>query len=309
MYMNETFVEYFIIKGISDVPELQITIFIIVLVIYLITLGGNMVVLILICMDSHLHSPMYFFLANLSIVDIASTTTSLHKILISFITGDKTISFNGCMTQSFMSGSFTVNELFILAAMSYDRYVAICRPLNYHLVMNHRTCVLLVSSCWTLGFLFISPLVGIFSSFSCYTSTEINHFLCDIVPLLNITCSNTSILDILFLIEGLFLFTIAPFIFTFAPYIFIIIAILKIQTSNGRRKAFYTCSSHLTMVILLYMLLISQYLLPNASSNFDSKKLYALFNMAAVPLLNPIIYSFQNKDVKAALKRWFGWQP
>ncbi|XP_073498559.1 olfactory receptor 1N1-like [Phyllobates terribilis] len=309
MYMNETIVEYFIIKGISDVPELQITIFIIVLVIYLITLGGNMVVLMLICMDFHLHSPMYFFLANLSIVDMASTTTSLHKILISFITGDKTVSFNGCMTQSFMSGSFTVHELFILAAMSYDRYVAICRPLNYHLVMNHRTCALLASSCWILGFLFISPLVGIFSSFSCYTSIEINHFLCDIVPLLNITCSNTSILDILFLIEGLFIFTIAPFIFTFAPYIFIIVAILKIQTSNGRRKAFYTCSSHLTVVILLYTLLISQYLVPNSSSNFESKKLYALFNMAAVPLLNPLIYSFKNKDVKAALKRRFGRKP
>ncbi|XP_077137684.1 olfactory receptor 8G17-like [Ranitomeya variabilis] len=309
MYMNETFVEYFIIQGISDVPELQITIFIIVLVIYLITLGGNMVVFILICIDSHLHLPMYFFLANLSIVDMASTTTSLHKILISFITGDKTVSFKGCMTQSFMSGSFTVHELFILAAMSYDRYVAICKPLNYHLVMTHRTCVLLASLCWTLGFLFISPLVGIFSSFSCYTSIEINHFLCDIVPLLNITCSNTSILDILFLIEGLFLFTIAPFIFTFAPYIFIIVAVLKIQTSNGRRKAFYTCSSHFTVVILLYTLLISQYLVPNSSSNFDSKKLYALFNMAAVPLLNPIIYSFKNKDIKAALKRRFGRKP
>ncbi|XP_075180908.1 olfactory receptor 8G17-like [Anomaloglossus baeobatrachus] len=306
MYVNESSFQYFIIKGISDVPELQITIFILVLVIYLITVGGNMVVLIVICMDSHLHSPMYFFLANLSIVDMASTTTSLHKILISFITGDKTVSFIGCMAQSFMAGSFTVHELFILAAMSYDRYVAICKPLNYHRVMNHRTCVLLASSCWTLGFLFISPLVGIFSSFSCYTSNEINHFLCDIVPLLNITCSNTSILDLLFLIEGLFFFTIVPFILTFAPYIFIIVAILKMQTSNGRHKAFYTCSSHLTVVILLYTLLISQYLVPNSSSNFDSKKLYSLCNMAAVPLLNPIIYSFNNKDVKAALRRRFG---
>ncbi|XP_069800251.1 olfactory receptor 5B12-like [Dendropsophus ebraccatus] len=303
--MNETVIEYFIIKGISDVPELQVTIFVVVLLIYLITLGGNMVILILIFMDSHLHSPMYFFLANLSVVDMASTTTSLHKILLSFITGDKTVPFLGCMTQSFMSGSFTVHELFILTAMSYDRYVAICKPLNYHLVMNHRTCALLASSCWILGFLFVSPLVGILSSFSCYTSIEINHFLCDIVPLLNITCSNTSILNMLFFIEGLFLFTIAPFLFTFAPYIFIIVTILKIRTSNGRRKAFYTCSSHLTVVILLYTLLISQYLVPSSSSNVDSKKLYALFNMAAVPLLNPVIYSLKNKDVKAALKRRF----
>ncbi|XP_044124836.1 olfactory receptor 146-like [Bufo gargarizans] len=306
MHVNGTTTEYFIIKGITEVPELHITIFIVVFLIYLMTIGGNMVILILICMDTHLHTPMYFFLANLSIVDMASTTSSLHKILISFITGDRTVSFHGCMTQSFMSGSFTVHELFILAAMSYDRYVAICRPLSYHLIMNHRTCVLLVSSCWTLGFLFVSPLVGILSSFSCYTSIEVNHFLCDIVPLLNITCSDTSILDILFFIEGLFLFTIAPFLFTFTPYIFIIVAILKIHTSHGRRKAFYTCSSHLTVVVLLYTLLVSQYLVPSSSSNFDSKKLYALFNMAAVPLLNPLIYSFKNKDVKAALQRRFG---
>ncbi|KAM3912173.1 olfactory receptor 5B12-like [Leptodactylus fuscus] len=304
--MNETAVKYFIIKGITDVPELQIVLFIVVLLIYLITFGGNMVILMLICMDSHLHSPMYFFLANLSIVDMASTTTSLHKILISFMTGDQTISFYGCMTQSFMAGSFTVHELFILTAMSYDRYVAICRPLNYHLVMNHRTCVLLASSCWILGFLLVSPLVGILSSFSCYSSVEIHHFLCDIVPLLNITCSDTSILNILFFIEGLFLFTVAPFLLTFVPYIFIIVAILKIQTSHGRRKAFYTCSSHLTVVILLYTLLVIQYLVPSSSSNYDSKKLYALFNMAAIPLLNPLIYSFKNKDVKAALRRRIG---
>ncbi|XP_056395199.1 olfactory receptor 1019-like isoform X1 [Hyla sarda] len=307
--MNETTIQYFIIKGISDVPELQMTIFTVVLLIYLITIGGNMVILILVCVDSHLHSPMYFFLANLSIVDMASSTTSLHKILISFITGDETVSFYGCMTQSFMSGSFTVHELFILTAMSYDRYLAICRPLNYHLLMNHRTCILLASSCWTLGFLFVSPLVGILSSFSCYTSIEINHFLCDIVPLLNITCSDTFSLSILFFIEGLFLFTVIPFILTFLPYIFIIVAIMKIRTSNGRHKAFYTCSSHLTVVILLYTLLISQYLGPSSSSNVDSKKLYALFNMAAVPLLNPVIYSLKNKDVKVALRRRFGQKP
>ncbi|CAI9536842.1 unnamed protein product [Staurois parvus] len=303
MYLNKTITEYFIIKGISDALEIQITIFILVLLIYLFTLGGNMIILLLICLDSHLHTPMYFLLANLSIVDMSCTTTTLHMILKSFITGDKTISFFGCMVQTFMAGSLSVHELFILTAMSYDRYVAICNPLSYHLIMSHRNCALLTALCWVLGFLLVAPLVGILSSFSCYSSIEINHFLCDIVPLMKMTCSNTSLLDVLFFIEGLFLFTIIPFLLTFIPYIFIIAAILRIQSNTGRRKAFYTCSSHLTVVILLYMILASQYLTPGSTSSLDSKKLFALFNTVAIPLLNPLIYSLKNKDVKAALER------
>ncbi|KAM5145557.1 olfactory receptor 8A1-like [Mantella aurantiaca] len=303
MYVNHTITNYFIIKGISDVPEIQITIFILVLLVYLVILGGNMTFLLLICLDSHLHTPMYFLLANLSIVDMACTTATLHKILISFVTGDKTISFFGCMAQTFMSGSLTVHELFILTAMSYDRYIAVCNPLSYHLIMNNRNCTLLASLCWVLGFLLVAPLVGILSSFSCYSTIEINHFLCDIVPLMKITCSNTFLLNIIFFIEGLFLFTIIPFLLTFIPYIFILAAILRIRSNNERRKAFYTCSSHLTVVILLYTILVSQYLTPNSTSTLDSKKLYALFNTAAIPLLNPLIYSLKNKDVKAALGR------
>ncbi|XP_077344440.1 olfactory receptor 8A1-like [Lithobates pipiens] len=303
MYVNHTITNYFIIKGISDVPEIQIAIFIIVLLVYLITLVGNMTILLLICLDSHLHTPMYFFLANLSIVDMTCTTAALHKILMSFVTGDKIISFSGCMAQTFMSGSLTVHELFILTAMSYDRYVAICNPLRYHLIMSQINCAFLASLCWVLGFLLVAPLVGILSSFSCYSSIEINHFLCDIVPLMKITCSNTSLLDLLFFIEGLFFFTIIPFLLTFIPYIFILAAILRIQSNIGRRKAFYTCSSHLTVVILLYTILASQYLTPSSTSSLDSKKLFALFNAVAIPLLNPLIYSFKNKDVKAALRR------
>ncbi|XP_018421047.1 PREDICTED: olfactory receptor 8A1-like [Nanorana parkeri] len=303
MCLNKTFTDYFIIKGISDVLEIQITIFILVLLVYLITLGGNMTILLLICLDSHLHTPMYFFLANLSIVDMSCIATALHKIPTSFVTGDKTISFLGCMAQTFMAGSLSVHELFILTAMSYDRYVAVCNPLNYHLIMNHRNCALLASLCWALGFLLVSPLAGILSSFCCYSSIEINHFLCDIVPIMKITCSDTSVLDILFFFEGLFLFIIAPFLLTFVSYVFIIAAILKIRSNTGRRKAFYTCSSHLTAVILLYTILVSQYLTPSSTSTLDSKKLYALFNTAAIPLLNPLIYSLKNKDVKACLRR------
>ncbi|CAJ0967903.1 unnamed protein product [Ranitomeya imitator] len=300
MYKNKTIIEYFILEGFSDSSELHLMVFVAVLFVYLIVLGGNMMILILIGLEHHLHTPMYFFLANLSIIDISFTTSMLFKIFTSFLTRDKTISFQGCMIQSFMAGSFTIHELHILTAMSYDRYVAICIPLRYQLVMNKRTCVVLASLCWILGFLFICPHTLLLSGFSCYTSIEVNHFLCDIILLMKMTCSDTSVLEILFFIEGWFLFTIFPFLLTFVPYIFIIFAILKIHTTMGRSKAFYTCSSHLTIVTLLYSINIIQYMIP---SNLDYKKLYTLINTVVVPLLNPLIYSLKNKDMKNALRR------
>ncbi|XP_056397369.1 olfactory receptor 8I2-like [Hyla sarda] len=300
IYMNTTTIEYFVLKGFSDIPDLQILAFVAVLFVYLIIIGGNMTILILICLERHLHTPMYFFLANLSIVDISFTTSTLHKIFTGFMTGDRTVSFYGCMVQSFMSGSFTIHQLYILAAMSYDRYVAICIPLRYQMIMNQTTCVVLASLCWALGFLFISPFAWILGSFSCYTSIEVNHFFCDIVLLKKMTCSDTSLLDMLTFIEGSLLFLVSPFLLTFVPYIIIIAAILKIQTTTGRYKAFYTCSSHLTVVILLYTIHIIQYLIP---SNLDIEKLTTLINTVVLPLLNPLIYSFKNKDIKIALRK------
>ncbi|XP_075692811.1 olfactory receptor 5AR1-like [Rhinoderma darwinii] len=297
---NQTMVKYFIIKGITDVPELQVPMF---LLIYLITLGGNMILLLLVCLDRRLHTPMYFFLGNLSIVDMSCSTVTLHKILSSFITRDKSVSYLSCMIQMYMFGSLAGHELLILAAMSCDRYVAICNPLRYHMVMNTRTCSLLASTCWVLGFLQIIPPVGIIYSFSCYSTIEINHFFCDIIPLMRISCNDTSFLEKLFFLEVLFLINGTPFLLTFIPYIFIILTILKIRSRIGRRKAFYTCSSHLTAFILLNTTLIGQYLTPNLWSTLDSQKYFALFNTAAVPMLNPLIYSLKNKDVKKAF-RW-----
>ncbi|XP_044162292.1 olfactory receptor 5B12-like [Bufo gargarizans] len=298
MKQNQTFITYFIIKGISDVPELQAPIFLLVLLIYIIVLVGNMSLLLLVCLDSHLHTPMYFFLANLSIADMTSSTVTLHKILVTFITGDNTMLYLACMVQAYMFGSLSGHALFILTAMSYDRYVAVCRPLNYHIIMNLKICLILASFCWIFGFLQVVPFSWFLSEISCFSTNVIDHFFCDLVPIMNIACSDIVILESLNFIQGLTIYIITPFLLTFVSYVFIIRAIMKIRSSFGRRKAFYTCSSHLTVITLLYTTLILQYAIPN--NGLGSKKLFSLFNTAMVPILNPLIYSLKNKDVKSA---------
>ncbi|KAG8553210.1 hypothetical protein GDO81_003317 [Engystomops pustulosus] len=302
---NHSALTFFIIKGISDVPKIQILIFFLVLLIYLLTIGGNMTILLLVCTDPHLHTPMYFFLCNLSILDMSSSTVTLHKLLISFMSGDRTVSLQSCFAQMFVFTSLVCNELLILTAMSYDRYVAICNPLRYTTIMTRCVCSSLAVICWVLGFLESVPHIILISRFTCYKSKEINHFFCDIVPLVKLSCNDTSLSDFLIFICGLFLATF-PFLLTFIPYIFIIRTIMSIQSTSGKSKAFYTCSSHLTVVILLYLTLVCQYLRPVSMNSLESNKLFSLFNTAAVPMLNPLIYSLKNKDVKAALKRrWF----
>ncbi|KAM5145561.1 olfactory receptor 6C3-like [Mantella aurantiaca] len=304
MIVNQTHFTYFIIKGISEAPEQQVPIFLLVLMIYIITLSGNMAIFILVCLDHHLHTPMYFFLANLSIVDMSSSTVTLHRILVNFITQDNTVGILALMLQCYFFGSLSGHELFILTAMGFDRYVAICKPLNYHLVMNFRTCCVLASFCWLLGFIQIIPYSAIMANISCYSSNEINHFCCDLVPIIEISCSDVSILKALTFIQGLILFIITPFCLTVISYLFIIITILRIPSNSGRYKAFYTCSSHLTVIILLYMTLILQYAIP--SNGLGPTKLFSLFNAAIVPMLNPILYSLKNKDVKEAFRRRVG---
>ncbi|XP_018421045.1 PREDICTED: olfactory receptor 5B12-like [Nanorana parkeri] len=304
MLVNHTGVTYFIIKGITEAPELQVVIFLLVLLIYLITLGGNMTIFLLICLDHRLHTPMYFFLANLSIVDISCSTVTLQRILVNFVTKNNTVGFHACITQCYLFGSFTGHELFILTAMSYDRYIAICKPLNYYLIMNFKTCGMLASLCCLLGFIQVIPHCVLIVNISCYYSNEIDHFFCDLLPIMKIACSDISVLKALSYIEGLIMFFITPFCLTLTSYFLIIITILKISSNIGRRKVFYTCSSHLTVIILLYITQTLQYLILNNS--FGSTKLFSLFNTAIVPMLNPVLYSLKNKDVKSAFKRKLG---
>ncbi|XP_068103821.1 olfactory receptor 5AR1-like [Hyperolius riggenbachi] len=301
--INQANLSHFVIQGISDVPQLQVLIFLLILLFYILTLAGNTAILLLVCLNKNLHTPMYFFLGNLAVLDMSSSTITLHKPLAMFITGNKKTPFSSCMTQVYFFSSFTSNELLILTAMSYDRYIAICRPLHYTLVMKHETCLSLSLLCWLLSFLEIIPYIVLLLKLSCYKSNIINHFFCDIVPVMKLSCSDTSALEVLIFTEGVFLLSFTPFFLTCISYVFIIVTVTKIPTSLGRRKAFYTCSSHLMVVALLYVTLFCQYLRPASQDTLDSNKMFSLFNTAAVPVLNPIIYSLKNKDVKSAAKR------
>ncbi|KAM5145547.1 olfactory receptor 6C1-like [Mantella aurantiaca] len=291
-------ITYFILKGISDVPRLQVLIFLLVLLIYLITLGGNITTLLLVCLDHHLHTPMYFFLVNLSMIDMFCSTAALHKIF----SQNRLISYLYCLTQLFIFCSLTCDQFWILAAMSYDRYVAICKPLYYHIIMRWRCCFLLASVCWVLGFFETVPLAVLLSGFSCFLSSEVDHYFCDVFPLREITCNDVTHLDLYVLIVGLFqLFT--SFLLTFVPYIFIISCILHISSNTGRIKAFYTCSSHIVVVLVFYMTITFQYIASTSMNSKTTNKLLALLNTAVVPMLNPLIYSLKNKDIKSALER------
>ncbi|KAM5145665.1 olfactory receptor 6C1-like [Mantella aurantiaca] len=298
---NETTVNYFILKGISDDPKLQVLIFSLVFLIYNVTLGGNLIILLLVWLDSQLHTPMYFFLSNLSILNISSTTVTLHKILSMFVIKDNVVYFNDCIAQVCMFSWLSGNEFILLTAMSYDRYVAICNPLRYSTIMNDKACAGLAVFCWSFSLLQMLPAMVIVSRFSCYSSNTIDHFFCDMVALMNLSCSDTSILELLIFTEGVLLSTFTPFLLTFTSYSFIIATIMRIKSTMGRSKAFYTCSSHITVVVLHYTTIVCQYLIP--SDIFNASKLLSLLNTAVVPMLNPFIYSLKNKDVKSALQR------
>ncbi|XP_077346477.1 olfactory receptor 2AP1-like [Lithobates pipiens] len=301
MYENKTVVAYFILKGISDVAKLQVPIFLLVLFMYLFTLGSNLTILLLVCLDSQLHTPMYFFLCNLSILDISSATVTLHKILITFVTGYKIVSFNECMVQVYIFSWLSGNELILLTAMGYDRYAAICNPLHYSSIMSSSVCGGLAIFCWSFSFLQILPAMIMLSELSCYSSNIINHFFCDIVPLISLSCSDTSTLELLIFTQGVLLCAFTPLLLTLVSYIFIIATIMKIKSSGGRSRTFYTCSSHITVVTLHYIILGCQYFTPTGTFKFG--KILSLVNTALVPMLNPLVYSLKNKDVKSALQR------
>ncbi|KAM4696260.1 olfactory receptor 8G17-like [Rhinophrynus dorsalis] len=299
---NNTWVSYFIIKGLTDLPQLQAPIFMLVLLIYLIILLGNSTILTLVCMDPKLHTPMYFFLSNLSVLEMCYTTVTMHKTLVSYISRNKKVSFSGCVAQMYFYVSFLCCEILLLAAMSYDRYVAICNPLHYSTIMNSKVCALLALPCWLLGLLEAIPAIFIIYDIHCFKSNEVNHFFCDLLALTKLFCKNASSMEHVIYSESVFVVFI-PFFLTILSYYCIIRNVLSIHSTSGRSKAFYTCSSHLTVVCLLYVTVSCLYIRPTSTFTLDSDKLSSLLITTLTPMLNPLIYSLRNKDVKLAFRR------
>ncbi|KAM6159736.1 olfactory receptor 8K3 [Erethizon dorsatum] len=299
---NLTVVTEFILLGITDRPELQAPLFVLFLIIYAISVLGNMGMIILTKLDSRLQTPMYFFLRHLALTDLGYSTTVGPKMLVNFVVDQNTISYYFCATQLAFFLVFIVSELFILSTMSYDRYVAICNPLLYTVIMSQRVCHRLVAIPY-LYCTFVSLLVTmkIFSSSFCGHNV-ISHFYCDSLPLLSLLCSDTQEIELIVLILAAF-DLISSLLVVLMSYLLIFVAILRMNSAEGRRKAFSTCGSHLTLVTVFYGTLIFMYVQPKASHSSDTDKLASIFYTLVIPMLNPLIYSLRNKDVKCALQR------
>ncbi|NWH69952.1 OR6B1 protein, partial [Piaya cayana] len=299
---NQTFLTEFILLGFGNTPNLRIFLFLFFSLIYLVTITGNVLIILLVVIDQHLHTPMYYFLGNLSCLETCYTSNILPRMLVNFLTKENRISFRSCFLQFYFFASLACAECYLLSAMSYDRYVAICKPLHYTTLMSVRSCLLLAAGSWLCGFL-ASICTTLYASWLTFCGpNEIDHFFCDYTPLLVLSCSETceteSVMSIL-----ASACTMPPFLLTLASYICIITAILKIPSSLGRQKAFSTCASHLTVVTLFYGTLIVVYILPKAKALRELNKILSVFYTILTPMLNPLIYSLRNKNFKEALRK------
>ncbi|XP_034643821.1 olfactory receptor 10A7-like [Trachemys scripta elegans] len=299
---NHTDAFRFILLGFSDHPQLHLLFFPMFLATYMMTLTGNVLILTITMADAALHTPMYFFLKVLSILEICYTSVTVPKMLVNLLSGDKSISFLGCATQMYFFVALGGVECFLLAAMAYDRYVAICHPLHYPSIMNHTKCMGLASGSWLSGLVgSLGHVIIIFNLHFC-VSHEINHFFCDITPVLKLACGVTFLNKVV-IFTILLIFIPLPFILILVSYLLIIFTILKIPSVQGRRKAFSTCSSHLIVVTLFYGTGIINYLHPSSTSVSGMGKILSLSYSVITPMLNPITYSLRNKEVRDALKR------
>ncbi|XP_067414792.1 olfactory receptor 11A1-like [Emydura macquarii macquarii] len=299
---NQTTITEFILLGFGDLPQLQTLLFLLFLVIYVVTVAGNIVIVALVVTDQHLHTPMYFFLGNLSCLETCYTSTLLPKMLASLLTGDRTISFSGCITQFYIFGSLAGTECLLLSVMSYDRYLAICKPLHYAALMNGRICLQMTAGSWVSGFLASLPTIFLISQFTFCGPDELDHFFCDLSPIIKLACSDTHSLEVSTIILCSIL-TLPPFLLTLASYVSIIITILQIPSTIGRQKAFSTCSSHLIVVTVFYGTLVTVYLLPYSDALQNLNKMFSVFYGVLTPLVNPLIYSLRNQEVKQALRK------
>ncbi|NP_001377942.1 olfactory receptor family 6 subfamily C member 70 [Equus caballus] len=294
----------FTLLGLTDNFQFQIVIFFFLLLNYMLSILGNVTIIALTLLDSHLKTPMYFFLRNFSFLEISFTSSCIPRFLITIVTRKKTISYNGCISQLFFYIFLGVTEFFLLAAISYDRYVAICKPLHYTSIMNSKVCHQLVLSSWVTGFLVIFPPLILGLNLDFCASNIIDHFICDISPVLQLSCSDTRLLELIaFFLAVMTL--IVTLLLVILSYSYIIKTILKFPSAQQKKKAFSTCSSHMIVVSITYGSCIFIYIKPSANERVFLSKGVAVLNTSIAPLLNPFIYTLRNKQVKEAFRAIF----
>ncbi|XP_077024162.1 olfactory receptor 6C75-like [Tamandua tetradactyla] len=298
---NNISVTEFILLGLTDDPKWQVVLFIFLLVTYTLSMAGNLTIIALTLSDPHLQTPMYFFLRNFSFLEISFTSVCIPRFLVTIVTGDRTISYNCCVAQLFFFIFLGVTEFYLLAAMSYDRYMAICKPLHYTTFMSNRVCALLVLSSWLAGFLIIFPPIILLVQLDFCASNIINNFICDCSPVLQLSCTDTSFLELTaFLLAVVMLMVTLTLVIL--SYACIIQTILRIPSTSQRKKAFSTCSSHMIVVSLSYGSCIFMYIKPSARERVSLSKGVAVLNTSVAPLLNPFIYTLRDQQVKEAFK-------
>ncbi|XP_008152183.2 olfactory receptor 2A12 isoform X1 [Eptesicus fuscus] len=302
MGSNQTWITEVILLGFQVDPELEVFLFGFFLLFYSLTLMGNGVILGLICLDSRLHTPMYFFLSNLAIIDMSYASSTVPKMLANLVMQKKTISFAPCILQTFLYLAFAVTECMSLVVMSYDRYVAICHPLHYSVIMSWRVCIVLAAASWIFSFLLALVHITLILRLPFCGPQKINHFFCQIMSVLKLACADIRLNQIVLFVGSVFVL-VGPLGLVLVSYTRILFAILRIQSGEGRRKAFSTCSSHLCVVGLFFGSAIIMYLAPKSSHSQEQRKILSLFYSLFNPLLNPLIYSLRNAEVKGALRR------
>ncbi|XP_014682667.1 olfactory receptor 1S1-like [Equus asinus] len=299
---NQTTISEFLLLGLSNQPEQQQLLFVLFLGMYLVTVAGNGLIILAIGLDSYLHTPMYLFLANLSFADISSISTSVPKMLMNIHTNSQSISYESCITQMYFSIVFVNIDNFLLGVMAYDRFVAICHPLNYLTIMQLRFCIFLTVVPWVLSnIVALTHTLLLLQLIFCDSST-LPHFFCDLALLLKLSCSDTMINELVLFFVGLLVITF-PISLIFFSYICIIRAVLRISSTEGKWKAFSTCGSHLTVVLLFYGTIVGVYFFPSSMLPDDRDKIGAVLFTVVTPMVNPFIYSLRNKDMKGALRK------
>ncbi|XP_007957240.1 olfactory receptor 13A1-like [Orycteropus afer afer] len=299
---NHTAVVEFILQGFSADPLLQVLLSAVFLLLYLMALTGNGLIITTISLSPGLHTPMYFFLANLAILDIVCTSTVLPKLLEGLVVQENTISYHGCLAQLFFLTWFLGAELLLLTAMAFDRYVAICRPLHYSSIMSWPLCTLLATAVWTVSVVSTSVHTGLMAQLTFCGPNHIGHFLCEIPTLLLLSCSPTALNSVMIVMADVY-FGVVNFLLTLASYGCIVASVLRIRSAAGKRRAFSTCSSHLLVVTLYYSTVIYSYFLPGSGTSMQNEKVVAVLYTAVSPAVNPLIYTLRNKDVKVALQK------